>query len=286
MSAHAEHNDLLGSLKCAAKTHPEHRTVIDLGGQHIGGDARTVIAGPCSVESEAQIHAIAEQVAAAGATILRGGVYKPRTSPYAFQGLGAEGLGFLVQAAKEQGMLSITEVTCVSDVDRVASSVDILQVGSRNMHNYRLLQAVGKVKKPVFLKRGMAATYREFLLAAEYILSCGNPDVMLCERGIRTFEPYTRNTLDLAAVPVLQGLTHLPVFIDPSHGTGRRALVPSMAAAAMAAGADGLMIEVHTDPDDSISDSQQTVSTEAFAALMHDLSCWLPLDNMAGKASA
>lgn len=244
------------------------RTIISLKNQTIGHGTLTVIAGPCSVESEEQIHETAFHVKKAGATILRGGAFKPRTSPHDFQGLGETGLKYLKSAAEQNNLLCISEVMDTQEIDLVASYVDILQVGSRNMQNFSLLKQVGKSGKPVLLKRGFSATYKEFLLAAEYILQSGNPHVILCERGIRTFESYTRNTLDLAAVPILKELSHLPVIIDPSHGTGLRNLVAPMAKAALACGADGIMIEVHPTPDLSISDARQTISPEAFSDLM------------------
>lgn len=231
----------------------------------------TVIAGPCSIESEDQIHLTAQKVAAAGANILRGGAFKPRTSPYDFQGLGEEGLRYLQSAAKQNNLLCISEVMDTQEIDLVAKYVDILQVGSRNMQNFSLLKQVGKVGKPVLLKRGFSATYHEFLMAAEYILQSGNPNVILCERGIRTFETHSRNTLDLAAIPILKELSHLPIIIDPSHGTGLRYAVTPMAMAAVAAGADGIMIEVHPFPDQAISDAKQTISTEMFFLLMQKI---------------
>ena len=244
------------------------RTVIDVRGCQIGGDTFVVIAGPCSVESEEQIHQIAGHVATAGAHILRGGAFKPRTSPYEFQGLGEIGLRYLQAAASAHGLLSVAEVMDTREIDMVASYVDILQIGARNMQNFALLKAVGKTTKPIMLKRGLAATYMDFLLAAEYILHTGNPHVILCERGIRTFETYARNTLDIAAVPILKELTHLPVMVDPSHGTGLRAIVPPMAYAALAAGADGIMVEVHPYPDQALSDAKQTITPQTFTQMM------------------
>ncbi|MCP3679634.1 MAG: 3-deoxy-7-phosphoheptulonate synthase [Gammaproteobacteria bacterium] len=243
-------------------------SVINIKGRKIGGGHFAVMAGPCSIESPQQISAIASAVAKSGATILRGGAFKPRTSPYDFQGLGEAGLKMMRQAADDNDLLVVSEVMSVDALPQVANYVDILQIGARNMQNYDLLKAVGRVKRPVLLKRGLSATYKEFLLAAEYILSNGNPDVILCERGIRTFESYSRNTLDLAAVPILRELTHLPIIIDPSHGTGLRHAVIPMANAAMAVEADGVMVEVHTDPDRSISDAKQTISTEMFGEMM------------------
>ena len=244
------------------------RTVIKIHNHFIGGKDCTVIAGPCSIESEEQIHQIASCVAASGATILRGGAFKPRTSPYDFQGLGEVGLQYLHHAAKKNNLLCVSEVMDTQQIDLVAKYVDILQIGSRNMQNFSLLKQVGKTGKPILLKRGLAATYKEFLMAAEYILQTGNPNVILCERGIRTFETYTRNTLDLAAIPILKELSHLPIIVDPSHGTGLRSIVPVMTYAAIASGANGVMLEVHTDPDQSISDAKQTISTQTFDSMM------------------
>lgn len=243
-------------------------SVINCRGLEIGGDGIIIMSGSCSVESEEQIMKTAELVSARGATILRGGAYKPRTSPYDFQGLGEIGLKYMRQAADAHGLLCISEVMDTADVEQVASYVDILQVGARNMQNYNLLKKLGSAGKPVMLKRGFAATYREFLLAAEYILSAGNPDVILCERGIRTFETYTRNTLDIAAVPILHELSHLPVVIDPSHGVGIRNMVAPMSLAAVAAGADGLIIESHPDPDNALSDAQQTISPDTLSEIV------------------
>lgn len=247
------------------------RTVIDLNGCQIGGDNFIVIAGPCSVESEEQIERTAASVSKAGAMILRGGAFKPRTSPYDFQGLGEIGLQYLHHAAKKYDLLSVSEVMDTKDIDLVAKYVDILQVGSRNMQNFSLLKEVGRQGKPILLKRGLAATYKDFLMAAEYILESGNPNVILCERGIRTFETYARNTLDLAAVPILKELTHLPIIVDPSHGTGIRSAVPPMTYAALAAGAHGVMIEVHPDPDNAWSDAKQTIHVETFVEMMEKI---------------
>jgi 3-deoxy-7-phosphoheptulonate synthase len=230
-----------------------------------------IIAGPCAVESHEQMDAIAANVAASGANVLRGGAFKPRTSPYSFQGLEEKGLQFLADAAQKHGLRSISEVMDGESIDLVASYVDILQVGSRNMQNFSLLKRLGKQSKPVFLKRGHSATYREFVGAAEYVLAGGQAEVILCERGIRTFETYTRNTADLAAVPALKELCDLPVVVDPSHGTGRRSLVAPLARAAIAVGADGLMIEVHPNPAEAVSDGQQTLNPLEFEALMRSL---------------
>jgi 3-deoxy-7-phosphoheptulonate synthase len=234
----------------------------------IGGDDLTVIAGPCSVESEEQTMSTARAVKAAGAKLLRGGAFKPRTSPYEFRGLGRRGLEILAQARAETGLAVITEVMTPADVQQVHEYTDVFQIGARNSQNYFLLEEVGKAGKPVMLKRGLSMLIEEWLLAAEYILSQGNPDVILCERGIRTFEKETRNTLDLAAVPVAQRLSHLPVFVDPSHAAGKRPYVASLALGAVAAGADGLMIEVHPNPDHALSDGMQSLNFDEFSELM------------------
>jgi 3-deoxy-7-phosphoheptulonate synthase len=240
-------------------------------GVAIGANPIVVMAGPCSVESEAQVQEVADAVKSAGAKILRGGAFKPRTSPYSFQGLGARGLQLLAAAGRAHGLPVVTEVVAPEDVPLVAEHADVLQIGARNMQNFRLLQCVGETQKPVLLKRGMVATLEELLLAAEYILATGDPDVILCERGIRTFGRETRNTLDLAAIPLLKARSHLPVIADPSHGTGVRALVPPLARAALAAGADGLIIEVHPDPATALSDGPQSLSFDGFAQLMREL---------------
>jgi 3-deoxy-7-phosphoheptulonate synthase len=223
------------------------------------------------VESREQIHIIAESVAKSGAKILRAGAFKPRTSPYAFQGMGEKGLEFMREAAEKFGLFTVSEVMDASQIQMMIGYVDILQVGARNMQNYHLLRALGEVRKPILLKRGMSATMEELLLSAEYILAGGNPDVILCERGIRTFETYTRNTFDIAAIPVIKKLSHLPMIGDPSHGTGRRDKVAPMARAAVAAGADGLLIEVHNDPDHALSDGAQSLDPEQFERLMGEL---------------
>ncbi|MDO5037065.1 MAG: 3-deoxy-7-phosphoheptulonate synthase [Tissierellia bacterium] len=240
---------------------------IDLGGRKIGGGHFQVIAGPCSVESRDQIVAIGQAVKASGAGLLRGGAYKPRTSPYSFQGLGQEGLDFLMEAKKKTGLPLVAEIMDYRDLDKF-EGVDLLQVGARNMQNYGLLKALGKVKKPILLKRGFANTYEEWLMSAEYIMAGGNEEVILCERGIRTFETHTRNTLDLTSIPVLREMTHLPIIVDPSHGTGKASLVEPMALAAAACGADGLMIEVHNDPEKALSDGDQALDPQAFDRLM------------------
>jgi 3-deoxy-7-phosphoheptulonate synthase len=250
--------------------HPDD-TVIRVLDASIGDGSLTIMAGPCSVESRDQLFETADAVKAAGATVLRGGAFKPRTSPYAFQGLGVEALRYLAEARERTGLPIITEVMEPSQVDIVAEYADILQIGTRNMQNYSLLNAVGRVARPVMLKRGFGATVEEFLMAAEYIVAAGNPNVILCERGIRTFETYTRNTMDLAAVPVLHMLTHLPVVVDPSHATGKRWLVRPLALGGVAVGADGIMVEVHPDPDSALSDAEQQLDLATFAALMRDL---------------
>lgn len=247
-------------------------TIINVGnGVRIGGNEVIIMAGPCSVESRDQIVETAIALKAAGAKVLRGGAFKPRTSPYDFQGLGEEGLKYLAEAREITGLPIITEVMTVEQVPLVTEYADILQIGARNMQNYGLLNAVGKVNRPVMLKRGMSGLVKELLMCAEYIASNGNYNIMLCERGIRTYETATRNTFDLNAIPVLKQSSHLPVVADPSHGTGYREYVPAMAKAAVAAGADALIIEVHTDPDKAMSDGRQTISVETFASLVQDL---------------
>ena len=247
------------------KFHPND-TVISIGDVKIGGGNFAMIAGPCSVETEDQIIEVAQAVKAAGADILRGGAYKPRTSPYVFQGLKDEGLRLLKEAKKATGMPIITEIMNIRTLD-LFEDVDIIQVGARNMQNFDLLQELGKTHKPILLKRGLANTLQELLMSAEYIMSEGNENIILCERGIRTFETYTRNTLDLSAVPVLHELSHLPVVIDPSHATGKAKLVPSMAAAAAASGADGIMVEVHNNPSCALCDGAQSLTPDQFAEL-------------------
>ncbi len=259
----------MNHLKLAGRKEGK-RTVIPVGNIRIG-EQLTVIAGPCSVESEKQTMTIARAVKQAGAGLLRGGAFKPRTSPYSFQGLGLKGLKILAKARAETGLPVITEVLDTRDVGWVSEYADVLQVGARNMQNFSLLKEIGKAGKPVMLKRGMFATYAEWLNCAEYILDAGNPDVILCERGIRTFEPWTRNTLDLSAVPAMKELSHLPVFVDPTHGTGRVELIRPMAMAAVAAGADGLMVEVHHDPEHAMSDGPQALLPEQFESLMNEI---------------
>jgi len=259
-------------FKLASRQFKPQGTIIDLGrGVKIGGSEIVVAAGPCSVESREQILSIADAVSKAGARILRGGAFKPRTSPYAFQGLGEKGLQWMREAGDKFNLFVVSEIMDPSQIQMMGAYVDIFQVGARNMQNYFLLRALGEVQKPVLLKRGMSATIEELLLCAEYILSGGNYNVALCERGIRTFETATRNTLDIAAIPVIQKLSHLPIFADPSHGTGRRDKVPPMARAAIAAGADGLLIEVHNDPDHALSDGAQSLYPANFAQLMGEL---------------
>ena len=246
-------------------------TVVKLGPVEIGGDRVVIMAGPCSVESQEQIERSAELVAKAGAAMIRGGAFRPRSSPYSFQGLGEEGLRLLRAAADRNGLLVVSEVMDQTQIAMVSQYSDMLQVGARNMQNFTLLRELGKLRKPILLKRGIAATIEELLLSAEYILSGGNYDVVLCERGIRTFETYTRNTMDIAAIPVVKKLSHLPIVADPSHGTGRRDKVPAMARAAVAAGADGLLIEVHPEPDHALSDGAQSLRPEQFDELMRQL---------------
>jgi 3-deoxy-7-phosphoheptulonate synthase len=253
------------------------KTRIRVDGATIGGDEFIVIAGPCSVESETQLMTTAEAVARAGAKLLRGGAFKPRTSPYDFQGLEEEGLKLLKKARQETGLSIITEVMSDRDVGLVAEYADVLQVGARNMQNYALLKSLGKAGRPVMLKRGLSSTIKELLLSAEYVVSHGNPDVMLCERGIRTFETATRNTFDIGAVPVLSQLTHLPVILDPAHATGKSALIPPLARASVAVGADGLMVEVHPCPEQAWSDGPQSLTIEAFEKMMADLQPYLEL---------
>jgi 3-deoxy-7-phosphoheptulonate synthase len=243
-------------------------TVVTVGKTQIGGPAAIVIAGPCAVESREQLLTTARAVKAAGATMLRGGAYKPRTSPYDFQGLGTEGLKLLAEARSETGLPVVTEVMSESDVELVAAYADMLQIGARNMQNFALLRRVAETGQPVLLKRGASATIKEWLLAAEYILAGGNENVVLCERGIKTFETSLRNTLDLASLALVKELSHLPVVADPSHATGRRSLVPVLAQAALAAGADGVMVEVHPHPEKALSDGPQSLTCEGFAAMM------------------
>jgi len=258
--------------KLASRQFRPEGTIVDLGrGVRVGGNEVVVAAGPCSVESPEQIQSIAESVAKSGAKVLRAGAFKPRTSPYAFQGLGEKGLEMMRDAAEKFGLCTVSEVMDPSQIEMMLGYVDVFQVGARNMQNYHLLRALGEVRKPVLLKRGMSATFEELLLSAEYILAGGNYSVILCERGIRTFETYTRNTFDIAAIPSIKKLSHLPMIGDPSHGTGRRDKVPPMARAAVAAGTDGLLIEVHNDPDHALSDGAQSLDPGQFAQLMNEL---------------
>ncbi len=257
--------------KLASRSFRPGGTVVNIGDLAVGGDRITIMAGPCSVESEQQIEQAAEAVAKAGATVIRGGAFKPRTSPYSFQGLGEEGLQLMRAAADRHGLKVISEVMDQEQIPLLAEYADVLQIGARNMQNFILLRKLGELRKPVLLKRGPAATIEELLMSAEYILSGGNYDVILCERGIRTFETYTRNTMDISAIPVVKKLSHLPIVADPSHGTGRRDKVLPMARAAVAAGADGLLIEVHPDPDHAMSDGAQSLWPDQFAELMRQL---------------
>jgi 3-deoxy-7-phosphoheptulonate synthase len=265
--------------KLASRAWRPQGTIVQAGGVQIGGPEVVIMAGPCSVESRDQIRRAAEVAAAAGAKVLRGGAFKPRTSPYSFQGLGEEGLRLLREAADAHGLLTVSEVMDTSQVGLLAQYADILQVGARNMQNFFLLRELGAVRKPVLLKRGPSATIEEWLLSAEYILAGGNYQVILCERGIRTFENYTRNTLDISAIPVVHKLSHLPIVADPSHGTGRRDKVAPMARAAVAAGADGLLVEVHPDPDRALSDGAQSLGPEQFRELMAQLRIIAPAVN-------
>lgn len=262
---------ILAQYKLASRDFHPDNTIVQVGGVKIGRNEIIIMAGPCSVESKEQIIETANAVKKAGAKILRGGAFKPRTSPYSFQGLGEEGLKLLKHAKEETGMPIITEVMDPRNVPLVCKYSDILQIGARNMQNYDLLKEVGKCKHPILLKRGMSATINEWLMSAEYIMSEGNYNIVLCERGIRTFETATRNTLDLNAVPAAKELTHLPVIVDPSHGTGKYSLVAPMSKAGIAAGADGLLIEVHPNPEKSMSDADQTISTKRFEKLMDEL---------------
>src|SRR5712671_5242625 len=273
---------VLKPYKRASREFSVDRTIVRVGERaSIGGETITVIAGPCSVENREMLHETAVAVRDAGATILRGGAFKPRSSPYSFQGLGREALKLLVEVRRETGLPVVTEVLDTRDVDLVAEHADMLQVGARNMQNFALLAELGRVQRPVLLKRGMSATITELLMAAEYIMANGNSDVVLCERGIRTFETATRNTLDISAIPVLKRETHLPVIVDPSHAGGAADLVAPLAFAAIAAGADGLIVEVHPAPETALSDGDQSLSLEAFADLMRRLA---PFAEAAGRS--
>jgi 3-deoxy-7-phosphoheptulonate synthase len=255
----------------ARSFHPEGTIVKFKRGVSIGGDEVVLMAGPCSIESRDQIFAVAESVARSGAKFLRGGAFKPRSSPYSFQGMGEDGLKLMREAADQFGMLVVSEVMEISQIPVMLPYVDLLQVGARNMQNFNLLRELGKVRKPVLLKRGIAATIEELLLSAEYLMAGGNYDIIVCERGIRTFETYTRNTMDISAIPIVKKLSHLPILADPSHGTGRREKVSPMGRAAIAAGADGLLIEVHNCPDKALSDGAQSLYPEQFAKLVGEL---------------
>ena len=251
--------------------HPED-TVIEVGGSSVGGKRLAIMAGPCSVESEEQIDFVANAVKEAGATFLRGGAFKPRTSPYSFQGMGVDGLELLFKAKQKTGLPVVTEVMAIHQIEPILEYADVLQVGARNMQNFELLKELGKVDKPILLKRGLSATIEEWLMAAEYVMSGGNQKIILCERGIRTFETFTRNTLDIGAIAAVKRLSHLPVIVDPSHATGKWWMVESLAMAAIAAGADGLMIEVHNDPKNAKCDGEQSLKPDRFSALMKSLS--------------
>ena len=268
--------------KCAnRKFHPED-TIIEIGGHKFGGNNFQIIAGPCSVESEKQVVEIAKAVKASGATLLRGGAFKPRTSPYSFQGLREGGLSLLLKAKEETGMPIVTEIMSVNHID-LFKDVDLVQIGARDMQNFELLKEVGKMDKPILLKRGLANTIEEWLMSAEYIMSEGNKNVILCERGIRTFEPLTRNTLDLSAIPLLKELTHLPVIVDPSHASGLSRLVKPMSLASVSAGADGLMIEVHNDPKNALCDGAQSLTPVQFDDVVKSVDVVLPLVNKERK---
>ncbi|MEK7267452.1 MAG: 3-deoxy-7-phosphoheptulonate synthase [Nitrospirota bacterium] len=262
---------ILKPYKLASRDFKSQNTIIKVKGKVIGGKKIPVIAGPCAVENRTIMMSIAEKVKAAGASFIRGGAYKPRTSPYSFQGLGEEGLQYLAEASRKTGLPVVTEIMDPRDLETILQYTDIIQIGARNMQNFRLLLEVGMCNKPVLLKRGLSATIKEWLMAAEYVMSKGNLEVILCERGIRTFETATRNTLDLSAVPVLKQKTHLPVVVDPSHGVGKWDLVAPMAKAAVAVGADGLLIEVHTNPENAMSDGEQSLKPDAFKKLMAEL---------------
>jgi 3-deoxy-7-phosphoheptulonate synthase len=266
-----EAHRIVSPYKLASRSFRPQGTIVRAGNVEIGGDRIVVMAGPCSVESRDQIERSADIVAGAGATVIRGGAFKPRSSPYSFQGMGEEGLRLLRDAADRRGLLVVSEVMDSTQIPLVAQYADILQVGARNMQNFNLLRDLGRQRKPVLLKRGIAATVEELLLSAEYILSGGNYDVILCERGIRTFETYTRNTMDISAIPVVKKLSHLPIVADPSHATGRRDKVEAMSRAAVAAGADGLLVEVHPDPDRALSDGAQSLRPEQFTEMMSQL---------------
>ena len=262
---------ILAPWKMVSREFQKHDTIVDINGVKVGGKKLAIMAGPCAVEKLEVTVGIAKEVSAAGASILRGGAYKPRTSPYSFQGLGQEGLDFLVEARKQTGLPVVSEILDARDIGHFLEKADVIQVGARNMQNFELLKEVGAYDKPVLLKRGLSATVKEFLLSAEYIISRGNRNVILCERGIRTFETQYRNTLDLTAIPALKEMSHLPVIVDPSHATGKWNLVAPMAKAAIAAGADGLLIEVHSDPECALCDGEESLKPSRFKDLMADL---------------
>lgn len=262
---------VLKPYKLASREFKELSTIIKINDVSIGGKEITLMAGPCAVENEEQIFDIAHRISNAGVKILRGGAFKPRTSPYSFQGLGEQGLKIMSEAARKYELLIVTEVMSIEQIEMVSNYADILQIGARNMQNFTLLKELGKIKKPVMLKRGLSSTIEELLLSAEYILSGGNKKVILCERGIRTFETYTRNTLDLSAIPAIKELSHLPIIVDPSHSTGRKELVKPMSKAAIAAGADGLVIEVHPNPEEALSDGAQSLDLDCFENLVSEL---------------
>lgn len=262
---------VLKPYKLVSREFKPENTVVDVSGVAVGGKKIVIIAGPCAVESREMIARIGREVKRGGADILRGGAYKPRTSPYAFQGLGKNGMKYLAEAGRRNRLPVVTEVMDTRDVGLVEKAVDLIQIGARNMQNFNLLKRVGKAKKPILLKRGPMSTIKEFLMSAEYILTRGNFNVILCERGIRTFENATRNTLDLSAVPIIKNLSHLPVIVDPSHATGRRDIIPAVSRAAIAAGADGIMVEVHHDPENALSDGPQSMTPREFSALVKDL---------------
>lgn len=272
---------ILDPFKLASRDTKHEDTIIDLGdGVTVGGKKIAIMAGPCAVESETQMESIAGEMKKAGVQIMRGGAYKPRTSPYSFEGLGTDGLELLSSVAKRHGLKTITEIVDIRDIDIVGKHTDIFQIGTRNMQNFNLLKEVGKTQKPVLLKRGMSATIKEFLLAAEHIMMNGNSKVMLCERGIRTFETETRNTLALATVPLVKELSHLPIIVDPSHSTGKPTLVSSMTKAAIAAGADGILVDVHPNPQEALCDGDQAIKPETFHKLMEELK---PLTEAIGR---
>lgn len=274
-----EHNIEVNQFKLSSKaSHPEN-TEVKIGENAIGGKKIAIIAGPCSVESKEQILEIARSVKNSGATFLRGGAFKPRTSPYSFQGLEDEGLELLKLARKETGLPIITELTSLQYLDDFVENVDIIQVGARNMQNFDMLKQLGKTKKPILLKRGLASTIEEFLLSAEYIMAGGNENVILCERGIRTFEHYTRNTLDISSVPIIKKLSHLPIIVDPSHASGIWWLIEPLSKAAIAAGADGLIIEVHNQPENALSDGDQSIKPKRFEELMVSISKIAHIEN-------